>query len=374
MAENDLVLEDFVQLARLAVEEKNKDVRLFLARLVRRYRKDDPDFSDKLDQILKSGRSERNRSFRDSAPSDRLQSEESSSIGKNLLKEYSADGPINPILTSELKNIFFHFLDERRNIDHLKMLNLPPSKSAIFIGPPGVGKTLSARWLAAELGLTLYVLDLTSVMSSFLGKTGENVRSALDFAKESPCVLLLDEVDSIVKTRSDVSDVGELKRLVTVILQEIDDWPTTSLLLAATNHPELIDKAIWRRFDLVVEFEGPDKDQLQKALRTFAGPDYRYFEKWLDLLSLVFADYSFSDLEREIMNARRRFALGHFSADVWIENLLAQGRYSFDKNQQIEIAKLMAEKTSLSQRSISKLTGVSRDTIRKRASAKGNRA
>ena len=371
MGDKDAFVEDFVQLARLAVEEKSEDVRLFLARLVRRHRKDDPEFSDKLDRILKSRRNEGHRSFRDSGPNNWQQNEESSSNGKHLLKEYSAPGPINPILTPELKNVFFQFLDERRNIDRLNRLNLSPSTSAIFVGPPGVGKTLSARWLATELGLPLYVLDLTSVMSSFLGKTGENIRSALDFAKENPSVLLLDEIDAIAKSRSDVSDVGELKRLVTVILQEIDDWPETSLLLAATNHSELIDKAIWRRFDLVVEFEGPDKDQLQNAIRTFAGSDYRYFEKSVDLLSLVFADYSFSDLEREIMNARRRFALKHFSGEEWIEHLLAQTRHSFDKNQQIEIAKLMVKKTSLSQRSISKLTGVSRDTIRNRANAKG---
>ena len=131
-------------------------------------------------------------------------------------------------------------------------MGLSPTRSAIFVGPPGVGKTLTARWLASQLGVPLYVLDLTAVMSSLLGRSGTNLRAALDFAKRSPCVLLLDEIDAIAKRRSDDTDIGELKRLVTVILQEVDEWPATGLLLAATNHAELIDPALWRRFDLVI--------------------------------------------------------------------------------------------------------------------------
>ncbi|KAG1531821.1 hypothetical protein G6F50_016490 [Rhizopus delemar] len=92
-------------------------------------------------------------------------------------------------------------------------MGLTPTRSAIFVGPPGVGKTLKARWLAAQLKVPLYVLDLTAVMSSLLGKSGTNLRAAIDFAKREPCVLLLDEIDAIAKRRSDDSDVGELKRL-----------------------------------------------------------------------------------------------------------------------------------------------------------------
>ena len=141
------------------------------------------------------------------------------------------------------------------------------------MGPPGVGKTLTARWLAAQLKVPLYVLDLTAVMSSLLGKSG-NLRAAIDFAKREPCVLLLDEIDAIAKRRSDDSDVGELKRLVTVILQEVDEWPASSVLLAATNHPELIDPALWRRFDLVVQFKTPDEQAVKEAIKRFLGPDY----------------------------------------------------------------------------------------------------
>jgi SpoVK/Ycf46/Vps4 family AAA+-type ATPase len=156
------------------------------------------------------------------------------------------------LLSVDLEETLSQLIQERRQTERLASMGLSPTRSAIFVGPPGVGKTLTARWLASQLGVPLYVLDLTAVMSSLLGRSGTNLRAALDFAKRSPCVLLLDEIDAIAKRRSDDTDVGELKRLVTVILQEVDEWPATGLLLAATNHSELIDPALWRRFDLVI--------------------------------------------------------------------------------------------------------------------------
>src|ERR1700733_11402427 len=144
--------------------------------------------------------------------------------------------------------------------------DLHPTKSALFVGPPGVGKTLAARWIAKKLNRPLIVLDLSAVMSSFLGRTGNNVRNVLDYAKGVECIFLLDEFDAIAKRRDDAVEVGELKRLVTVLLQEIDEWPSSGILIAATNHPELLDPAVWRRFDLIVKFPMPAEDQLTEAV------------------------------------------------------------------------------------------------------------
>ena len=178
-------------------------------------------------------------------------------------------------------------------------LGLTPTRSAIFVGKPGVGKTLTARWVASQLGVPLYVLDLTVVMSSLLGRSGNNLRAALDFAKSTDCVLLLDEIDSIAKRRSDDTDIGELKRLVTVILQEVDEWPTTGLLLAATNHPELIDPALWRRFDLVVEFKLPEMPAVKSAVKRFLGPDQTPLGQWIDVLTVTvqprLSDWGYAD-------------------------------------------------------------------------------
>ena len=103
--------------------------------------------------------------------------------------------------------------------------------------------------LASRIGVPLVSIDLASVVSSFLGTSGRNIRVAFDYAKSGQCVLLLDEFDALAKRRDDDTDIGELKRIVNVVLLELDRWPDTSLLVAATNHPQLLDPAVGRRFD-----------------------------------------------------------------------------------------------------------------------------
>jgi len=257
-------------------------------------------------------------------------------------------------------------IEERKQAKRLESLGLVPTRSAIFVGPPGVGKTITARWLASQLGVPFYVLDLTAVMSSLLGRSGGNLRAALDFAKRSPCVLLLDEIDAIAKRRSDDGDVGELKRLVTVILQEVDAWPAHSVLLAATNHPELIDPALWRRFDLELEFSSPSEPEIKAALTQFLAADIKHFNKWLDVLVLAFKGQSFSDIQREINRMRRGLALGLGNAKEQLEELLLKQTLHLEQGQKVELAVMLENSNALAQRAISALTGVSRDTIRKR--------
>lgn len=179
----------------------------------------------------------------------------------------SKEGGI-PVLDPAVEVKVKQILDERRASEKLAAAGLVPIRSVLMSGPPGVGKTMTAGWLARELELPLYTLDLASVMSSFLGRTGANVRAVLNHAQQEPCVLLLDEFDSIAKRRDDDADVGELKRLVTVILQTIDDWSPMSLLVAATNHGELLDPAVWRRFDETIQFSMPNQAQRAAALRS----------------------------------------------------------------------------------------------------------
>lgn len=168
--------------------------------------------------------------------------------------------PKKPVFDDAVNGVLEGVLREWRSLDLLIQEGLAPARMLLFCGQPGVGKTLAAYWLAQELKLPLLTLNLATVMSSYLGKTGNNVRAVFDHAISRPCVLLLDEFDAIAKRRDDDSDVGELKRLVNVLLQALDDWPANSLLIAATNHGELLDPAVWRRFDHVVQFEPPSVD------------------------------------------------------------------------------------------------------------------
>lgn len=359
---------DLVQLARLALAEQTDDVRLFVARLVRRYRASEPELAEQMDLFLRSKAHRSSGPLRKAmpiaAPTHEPPVDDESRL--SLLKVFrDSKDQQQPLLSVEIEDSLNQLIQERHQSARLASSGLNPTRSAIFVGPPGVGKTLTARWVAAKLGVPLYVLDLTAVMSSLLGRSGTNLRAALDFAKRSPCVLLLDEIDAIAKRRSDESDVGELKRLVTVILQEVDEWPVTGLLLAATNHPELIDSALWRRFDLVIEFKMPEPAAVKAAVKRFLGPDLPLFARWIDVLTAAFAGKSFSDIERDIQRFRRALALGTGSDAELIQEFIKSRVVSLERQARIELAVMLAKETRLSQHSVSDITGVSRDTIRK---------
>ncbi|WP_348692742.1 AAA family ATPase [Duganella fentianensis] len=174
--------------------------------------------------------------------------------------------PKRPVFGGTVQDVLDDVLREWQSLDLLIKEGLAPARTLLFCGKPGVGKTLAAHWLAQELKLPLLTLNLATVMSSYLGKTGNNVRAVFDHAMTRPCVLLLDEFDAIAKRRDDDSDVGELKRLVNVLLQALDEWPANALLIAATNHGELLDPAVWRRFDHVVQFEPPSAQLIDDYL------------------------------------------------------------------------------------------------------------
>ncbi len=359
---------DLVQLARLALAEQTDDVRLFVARLVRRYRASEPELAEQMDLFLRSKAHRSSGPLRKAmpiaAPTHEPPVDDESRL--SLLKVFrDSKDQQQPLLSVEIEDSLNQLIQERHQSARLASSGLNPTRSAIFVGPPGVGKTLTARWVAAKLGVPLYVLDLTAVMSSLLGRSGTNLRAALDFAKRSPCVLLLDEIDAIAKRRSDESDVGELKRLVTVILQEVDEWPVTGLLLAATNHPELIDSALWRRFDLVIEFKMPEPAAVKAAVKRFLGPDLPLFARWIDVLTAAFAGKSFSDIERDIQRFRRALALGTGSDAELIQEFIKSRVVSLERQARIELAVMLAKESRLSQHSVSDITGVSRDTIRK---------
>ena len=180
-----------------------------------------------------------------------------------------------PLWPDKINAALEQVIAERAHVAQLAKSDLKPTTTVLFTGPPGVGKTMSARWLASRLQKPLLTLDLATVISSFLGRTGANLRHVLDYAKEVDSVLFLDEFDAIAKRRGDETELGELKRLVTVLLQEIDLWPSDRLLVAATNHGELLDRAVWRRFDMVLEFPIPRLSDIKKLIDRCFGDDVR---------------------------------------------------------------------------------------------------
>ena len=364
---------DFANLARLAASDAQEDTRLLLARLIRKYRQQRPELASLLDQSLKASqtRSAGNAILRRGAPiTDAGEAPLPVDGDSRLALIRVFDDRVGlppPILPGSVHDAIGAIIRERQERERLAARGISPTRSAILVGPPGVGKTLSARWIASALGKPLWVLDLTAVMSSLLGKTGNNLRAALDHAKQHAAVLLLDEIDAIAKRRSDESDIGELKRLVTVMLQEVDQWPDTGLLLAATNHPELVDPALWRRFDLVLKFDAPDAAAIATAIQRFLGDDLTLFASWIDVLAAGLQGQSLSYVERSINALRRGHALQMAPLEQLIGSALGQRQEALSKAERLNLAIALAKAGRHTHMQISQMTGVARDTIRKHA-------
>lgn len=234
----------------------------------------------------------------------------------SLLRLESSPDPSRPVLSSAEEAVLRSIVAERSATQPLMEAGLEPTKSLLLTGPPGVGKTMTARFLASSLELPLMVLDLTAVVSSYLGRTGQNLRAALDYARSSPCVLLLDEFDAIAKRRDDPSDIGELKRIVNVLLLELENWPASGLLVGATNHPELLDRAIWRRFDRVLAIPLPDRGMRVQILRTISGDLGCVIEPAIErLIAFTLEGASGSEIERIVREAVRAAVVTH-NADL----------------------------------------------------------
>lgn len=171
------------------------------------------------------------------------------------------------IVNDSVRTSLERIMTEQRKRDLLMSYGLSPSRKVLFCGPPGCGKTMAAEVLAKELYLPLVLVRFDSVISSYLGETAANLRRVFNFAASRPMVLLFDEFDAIGKRRDDAEEHGELKRVVNAFLQMLDSLRGDALTIAATNHEEMLDSALWRRFDDVILFEPPSSSQIEDLLK-----------------------------------------------------------------------------------------------------------
>lgn len=171
------------------------------------------------------------------------------------------------VLAKPTKAALSQIVKEIRNWPMLDRAGLPRRNRLLLSGPPGCGKTSAASALAHELGRPLVTARVEGLISSYLGETAANLANLFSFASTGAYVLFLDEFDSLGKMREDTSDHGELRRVVNAVLQQIDAYSGPSLIVAATNHSQVLDAALWRRFDSVVELGLPTRDQVLELLR-----------------------------------------------------------------------------------------------------------
>jgi SpoVK/Ycf46/Vps4 family AAA+-type ATPase len=172
------------------------------------------------------------------------------------------------ILDQSVHDRLARIIKEHRQIARIRSYGLAPRKKLLLVGHPGTGKTMSATVLAGELGLPLFVVRLDSLITKFMGETAAKLRLVFEAISRSRGVYLFDEFDSIGSQRGLSNDVGEIRRVLNSFLQLIEQDDSDSLLLAATNHPEILDHALFRRFDDVIEYGLPDQESIIAALKT----------------------------------------------------------------------------------------------------------
>lgn len=222
-----------------------------------------------------------------------------------------------PILKPYVEEQITEFVDSYRKRDEILRAGLDVSNSLLLYGPPGCGKTTVAQYISFLTGLPLLTVRLDSLVSSLLGSTAKNIRKVFDYANRRQCILFLDEFDVVAKLRDDQHELGELKRVVNSLLQNIDDFGDGSILIAATNHHELLDPAVWRRFSTIINLGKPSWAEIQVLIGSFLKPMDNNLvgqEKRLEKVATSFEGMSHADIRTVCNNAMKKAVISDRSA------------------------------------------------------------
>lgn len=202
-----------------------------------------------------------------------------------------------PLFNDQIKEAVDSVVLEWTNYSKLAKMNATPSRSCLIYGDPGTGKTHLAKWIAKRVGLPVVLAKLDGIVSSFLGTSSRNISNLFKFANRYKCVLLLDEFDAIAKLRDDPQEVGEVKRIVNTLLQCLDDRDEVGFTIGVTNHEQLLDPAIWRRFDVQIEIPKPSDGVLPVLIKKFVKP-LEYNEAEVQFLSWCLQGATGADVQK----------------------------------------------------------------------------
>lgn len=279
----------------LIQEEKNKGHRVLADRLTKALR---PDVSKPVhtDTIKQNGRDGRHN---------------------NLFYETSPERSLSSlVLPDKINNQIKEVVEEQHRSELLHAHNLRARNRLLFAGPPGNGKTTLAEALAYELMYPLLVVRYETLVGSYLGETAGRLKHLFDYVKTQRCVLFFDEFETLGKERGDTHETGEIKRVVSSLLLQIDDLPDYVVIVAASNHSELLDRAVWRRFQVRIELPLPTRSQLTQLIESISKRCQIKFGYAAETLAKHMKGLNFAEVEEFCLSVVRRAVLDHRTEDA----------------------------------------------------------
>lgn len=229
---------------------------------------------------------------------------------REFLLELTPERRIEDLVLSELNlRACRELIEEQQRASVLRSHSLEPRHRILLSGPPGNGKTSLAEAIAESLALPFFVVRYEAMIGSYLGETAARLKRVFDYARTTPCVLFFDEFDAVGKERGDEHETGEIKRVVTSLLMQMDDLPSYTIAIAATNHSELLDRAVWRRFQLRLSLKAPTQAELAAYFKRFADAMNEPLGRAPSTLAKALGSISYAEAEEFCLDVRRRHVL-----------------------------------------------------------------
>ncbi len=248
---------------------------------------------------------------------------------RDLLIERPARRGLDDLtLPSEVETQIRDLIEEQHQADLLRANSLDPRHRVMLAGPPGNGKTTLAEAIAFSLGVPFLTIRYDAVIDRLFGRTAARLRRVFDFARATPCVLFLDEFDALGKERGDVHETGEIKRVVSSLLLQMDDLPSYTVIICASNHPELLDRAVWRRFQVRLELPMPKRTDLRRWLMR-VGADRQMLGIEPAALARDLEGGSFAEAEEFLLDVKRKIVLSKDSPKAIVAHQLKAWKQRF---------------------------------------------
>ncbi len=360
MSESEAVLVDVV---RLVARGQAEDVPRRVGKLLRGVG------GRRAHQLSKPCREALSQAVEDTARPASLRRTVASSVPASAMPQEPETGGSSivsaPILSPGPRKVLLRIIAEHEQSERLLGHGVTPTRSLLLSGPPGVGKTMTATYIASRLGLPMHRAEPSTIVTSLLGESARNLATAFNAARSEPSVLLLDEFDAFAKRRDDSYEVGELKRFVTTLLVELERGLPHGILIAATNHPGLLDPAVHRRFDASIELDLPNT-QVRREILMAALEDRpnSLRESTIDLFAALTEGASGSDLRRLFEESLREHLLSNEDLDFALVRIAAERSGSTSRDARAKVAHISRD-AGLSTRETAELLGCSHTTIQR---------